>query len=94
MIEFLHKILRIFILKKIICKIQIVSKSRENFEVLFLFIFFVKYCSSFRFLKALACKMPIKHRNGSSGEYIGQNRCQSGKIFLSITNGKILISLF
>ena len=81
MVEFLHKILRIFILKKIICKIQIVSKSRENFEVLFLFIFFVKYCSSFRFLKALACKMPIKHRNGSSGEYIGQNRCQSGKIF-------------
>ena len=58
------------------------------------FYFFVKYCSSFRFLKALACKMPIKHRNGSSGEYIGQNRCQSGKIFLSITNGKILISLF
>ena len=66
MIEFLHKILRIFILKKVICKVQVLSNSRENFEVLFLFIFFVKYCSSFRFLKALACKMPIKHRTRSS----------------------------
>ena len=52
-----------------------------NFWSLVSFYFFVMSCNSFRFLKALACKMPIKHRNGQSGEYIGQNRCQSGKIF-------------
>ena len=81
MIEFLHKILRIFILKKVICKVQVLSNSRENFEVLFLSIFFVMSCNSLRFLKALAYKMRIKHRNGPSGKYNGQNRCQSGKIF-------------
>ena len=87
MVAFLHKILRI-------CKVQIVSNSRENIEVLFSFTFldFLATLSVFSKHWYVMCRSSAEMgRLVNILDKIGVRVEQS---FLSITNGKILISLF
>ena len=81
LIEFLHKILKKIILKTAFYKSSNCVKFQDILWNRFSFDFLVFSGIFFHFLKASLCEMPIKGRNGSSGEYIGQNMYQSGPIF-------------
>ena len=55
------------------------SNSRIYFQISFSFVFFVFSGNSFHFLKVSVYEVPIKGRNGPSGEYFGQNMYESGR---------------